>query len=288
MNSLISLLLPALAIASPVVKRQGPSPDQITIVDVSTSGTGCPQGSVSTSLSPDGTVVTLGFDSFLALIGPTAAQADKSKNCQIHLDLQYPGGFQYAVVDAVYHGYARLDPGVTGTFLSTYYFSQNAASTTTTRSTISGSDWADGNVYTKEDQVESTAIIWSPCGDTGILNVNNRISLSANTTTGTGELSDDDATVSFDHQIHVSWQPCTESGDTGGGSFTTGGGSVNVTPRDAEAEPQIFTIGPGSTTTVTPGTTGGSTLVVPGSDGGSTVVTPGDDGGSTTVTPGKE
>lgn len=69
--------------------------------------------------------MTIGFDSFLALIGPTAAQADKSKNCQIHLNLQYPGGFQYSVVEAVYHGYARLDPGVTGTFLSTYFFSQN-------------------------------------------------------------------------------------------------------------------------------------------------------------------
>jgi hypothetical protein len=87
----------------------------------------------STTASPSSLiseqVVTLGFDSFLALIGPTAAQADKSKNCQIHLNLQYPGGFQYAVVDAVYHGYARLDAGVTGTFLSTYFFSQNAAQT---------------------------------------------------------------------------------------------------------------------------------------------------------------
>jgi hypothetical protein len=74
-------------------------------------------------------VVTFGFDQFTTLIGPTAQQADKSKACQLHLDLQYQGGFQYSVVNAVYHGYARLDPGVTGTFLSTYYFSQNAANT---------------------------------------------------------------------------------------------------------------------------------------------------------------
>jgi hypothetical protein len=47
-------------------------------------------------------VVAFGFDSFQTYIGPTAAQADRSKACQIHLNLQYPGGFQYAVVDATY------------------------------------------------------------------------------------------------------------------------------------------------------------------------------------------
>lgn len=81
---------------------------------------------------------------------------------------------------------------------------------TTTRSTITGPEWKDGNVYTKEDSVESTVVIWSPCGDTGILNVNNRISLSANSSSGTGELSDDDATVSFDQKLLFQWQPCVE------------------------------------------------------------------------------
>jgi len=275
MLSSILLLLPALANAipaTPYAKRGTPPVDQIIIKEVDSSGTGCPQGSVSQSLSTDGTVVTFGFDSFYAEIGPDAAQADKTKNCQLHLTLDYPGGFQYALVDAVYHGYARLDAGVTGTFLSTYFFSQNAAATTTTRSTISGADWVEGNVYTKEDEVESTAIIWSPCGAEGILNVNNRISLSATSSSLTGELSDDDATVSFQQQLHVAWQPCT-SDSSGGGSFQTGSGSTSVNPRAA----QEFTIGPGSTTVVTPGS----------SSGGSTVITPGD-GGSTIVLPGKQ
>jgi hypothetical protein len=45
------------------------------------------------------------------------------------LNLKYPGGFQYAVVDATYHGWARLDDGVTGSFITTYYFSQDAGKT---------------------------------------------------------------------------------------------------------------------------------------------------------------
>lgn len=66
MHSAILLLLPALAFASPVHKRQSPPAELIEILDVSTSGTGCPQGTVSTSLSPDGQVcfrcVDMGLD----------------------------------------------------------------------------------------------------------------------------------------------------------------------------------------------------------------------------------
>jgi hypothetical protein len=74
-------------------------------------------------------VITYGFDQFQTYIGPGTKPADHSKNCQLHLNLKYPGGFQYAVVDATYHGFARLDAGVTGTFLTTYYFSQDAGKT---------------------------------------------------------------------------------------------------------------------------------------------------------------
>jgi len=52
-------LLPALAFASPAnfhARQTAPSPNQIQILSSSTSGNGCPQGSVSTTLSPDATV----------------------------------------------------------------------------------------------------------------------------------------------------------------------------------------------------------------------------------------
>jgi hypothetical protein len=74
-------------------------------------------------------VITYGFDQFQTYIGPGTTPADRSKNCQLHLNLKYPGGFQYAVVDATYHGWARLDDGVTGSFITTYYFSQDAGTT---------------------------------------------------------------------------------------------------------------------------------------------------------------
>jgi hypothetical protein len=158
------------------------------------------------------------------------------------LNLAYPGGFQYAVVDATYHGWARLDEGVTGSFITTYYFSQDAGTTVspptfsqqytsintktmdwpsqqqTTRSSFTGGGaLKEGQVYTKQDSVETTATIWSPCGSNGILNINNRISLTSKNSQASGELSNDDATVAFTQQLHVAWKKCTPGSGSGSG-----------------------------------------------------------------------
>ncbi|KAH7091303.1 hypothetical protein FB567DRAFT_490145 [Paraphoma chrysanthemicola] len=231
-SKLAAFLLPVLAAALPQ-SGNAPGVDQITIVDTTYSGNGCPQGSVSTSASEDKTVITYGFDQFQTYIGPGTTPADRSKNCQLHLNLKYPGGFQYAVVEATYHGWARLDEGVTGSFITTYYFSQDAGKTQTTRSSFTGGGpLLNGQVYTKQDSVETTATIWSPCGSNGILNINNRIALTSKVTNAAGELSNDDATVAFTQQLHVAWRKCTPgSGSGSGGDNTIGIGqpSTDVT-----------------------------------------------------------
>ncbi|PGH11127.1 hypothetical protein AJ79_05074 [Helicocarpus griseus UAMH5409] len=219
------LLLPALVLAGPVNRRQAPNPEEIQIIETGHSGNGCPQGTVSTLISEDRTVVTFGFDAFQAYIGPNTSPADHSKNCQLHLQLQYPGGFQYSILDATYHGYARLDEGVTGTFFSTYFFSRSAADTSSTRTSISGPEWLEGDIYTKSDQVENTAVVWSPCGAEGMLNINNRIALTSRDREASGALSNDDATVAFTHQLHVAWRTC-DGEDADGGHDDIGLGDV--------------------------------------------------------------
>ncbi|KAI1261468.1 hypothetical protein F5Y18DRAFT_198702 [Xylariaceae sp. FL1019] len=216
MRPFFTLVSAAFAAASPIEfpgsgtgTDTEPQPTDIAIVSVSASGNGCPQGSVTTDLSPDRSLVTFGFDAFQTYIGPGTSVADKTKNCQLHLNLKYPGGFQYSVVESTYHGYAQLEKGVTGTFFSTYYFSQDAAATTTTQTSIAGGDlWELGDVYTKQDQVPTASVIWSPCGASGILNVNNRIALTSSNSSASGQISDDDATVAFTQQVHVAWQAC--------------------------------------------------------------------------------
>ena len=57
MRSGLALLAPALVVANPIVYNGAvPDPNQITIVSASTSGNGCPQGTVSTDIAADRTV----------------------------------------------------------------------------------------------------------------------------------------------------------------------------------------------------------------------------------------
>jgi hypothetical protein len=122
-------LLPAIALASPIELIESQAPGQITIETSTYSGNGCPQGSVSSIISPDKTTITFGFDRFQAAIGPTAPQNGQQKNCQLHLNLRYPGGYQMSIMTATYHGFVRLDEGVEANFISQYYFSQAASKT---------------------------------------------------------------------------------------------------------------------------------------------------------------
>jgi|TARA_R110002003_G_scaffold104_25_gene8396 hypothetical protein len=92
----------------------------------------------------------------------------------------------------------------------------------TTRSSFTGGGpLLNGQVYTKQDSVETTATIWSPCGSNGILNINNRIALTAKDANASGELSNDDATVAFTQQLHVAWRKCTAGSGSGSGGDNT-------------------------------------------------------------------
>jgi hypothetical protein len=212
MKASVLSLLAATAIAAPSNQRRGvndsPAPNQVTIEKTGYSGNGCPQGTVSTLISDDHTVVTFGFDSFQAAIGPSVNPNNKQKNCQIHLGLRYPSGYQLNVLQATYHGYVRLDPGVNANFISSYYFSQDASRTAGSRTFISGPEYQNGKSYTKTDNVENSATVWSPCGANGLLNVNNRIALTSQSPNGTGEISNDDATFKFEQKIRIQWRSC--------------------------------------------------------------------------------
>lgn len=82
---------------------------------------------MSSQISSDRTTMTLIFDSYISSIGPGIAVTEQRKNCQLNVDIEYPGGFQYSVLSADYRGYAAIQKGVTGTLKSTYYFSGQTA-----------------------------------------------------------------------------------------------------------------------------------------------------------------
>jgi hypothetical protein len=82
---------------------------------------------MSSQISADRTTMTLIFDAYIASFGPDVKQTENRKNCQLNVDIQYPGGFQYSILSADYRGYASIQKGINGTLKSTYYFSGQTA-----------------------------------------------------------------------------------------------------------------------------------------------------------------
>ncbi|CAN8098832.1 unnamed protein product [Discula destructiva] len=228
MRLFLSLIAPALVVSGilpsifPPAKTTGATiskPTGVSIGSVSYTGSGCPSGSVSTSLSSDKTVVTLGFDRFQTYIGPGTSLADHSKNCKLLLSLKYPPGYSFTVISSTYHGYAQLDPGVTGTFSSLYFFSSLPTATLSSSTSVlggsgSGSAWTDGAVYTKSNSISTPKLVLSPCGllsafgSNAVLNVDNTISLTSSNASASGQMTDDDATVQTTQQVTLKWITC--------------------------------------------------------------------------------
>jgi len=61
-----------------------------------------------------------------AFYGPEHTSDKNMRNCALHVNIRYPGGYQFSVMTASYNGYARLDPGVIAKMTASYFFTQSA------------------------------------------------------------------------------------------------------------------------------------------------------------------
>ncbi|KAI9656740.1 MAG: hypothetical protein M1821_003379 [Bathelium mastoideum] len=204
------LALPALAAALvlPPVPESGstaPNASQVQIESVTYGGTGCPQGTVASVISDDRTTMTLIFDSYVASLGPGVAITENRKNCQLNIDLQYPGGFQYSIFQADYRGFAELDAGVNGTQQSTYYFSGQTAQVSTQSNFVGPMD----EDYLVSDTAQSVSTIWSPCGANGALNINSQVRVAASSSKASGLMTTDSVDTKFTQIVYFNWQTCT-------------------------------------------------------------------------------
>lgn len=176
---------------------------------------------MSAQLNTDKTLVTIIFDAYTASIGPGVAVTEQRKNCQLNIDIRYPGGFQYSVLSADYRGYASIQKGVTGTLKSTYYFSGQTdqvhpsslplqkmlTAQSTTDYTFTGPLTGD---YLKHDTADSVSTVWSPCGAQGLLNINSQVRLTSTNTKATGLLTTDSTDLKFTQVAYVQWQKCSK------------------------------------------------------------------------------
>lgn len=167
--------------------------------------------------------MTLVYDAYVASIGPNVPVTEQRKNCQLTVELEYPGGFQYSIMSADYRGYANIEKGVSGTLKSTYYFAGQAPQVcvllsepafvslliclkTSTEYQFVGPVNGD---YVKHDEADSTSVVMSPCGSKGnLLNINSQVRLQSSDSKAKGLLTTDSTDLKFKQVVYVQWKKC--------------------------------------------------------------------------------
>jgi hypothetical protein len=150
-----------------------PDPTKVWVQSISYGGTGCPQGSVGTSIANDRQSFTLIFDKFVASSGPGVAMTEARKNCQINLNLNYPPGYSYAIGTVDYRGYAQLPAGVSAEQKSIYYF-QGELQQVSSGTKLTGPVSKD---YLTRDTLAWASYAWAPCGEVRPVNINAQVRL---------------------------------------------------------------------------------------------------------------
>jgi hypothetical protein len=182
-TTLLPLFVAALsgpAAAAPYPLNESAAPDSIPSLEAVTySGTGCPSSAPGVERS--GAAFADPHFRLKAFSADTGDVYSTSANCQVHLTASgRTPGWQVGLSAVDFTGHAKLDPGAKLDWFFTSFFSDDAADTVTVRGAVTNT----GSTRLQKDihevaTIPAADIVWSACGDVGLLNVNFRIALNA-------------------------------------------------------------------------------------------------------------
>lgn len=134
----------------------------------STGGNGCPQGTVSATLSPDNSQLSILFDQFLAEAGPGVGKTIDRKSCNIAIPVTVPNGYAVSIVAVDYRGFVGLPSrSATARFTAEYFFANQRGPVS--QRTFVGSQNTD---YLIENDLIVESLVWSACGAQTNLRIN--------------------------------------------------------------------------------------------------------------------
>jgi Domain of unknown function (DUF4360) len=190
----INFIKSFLAAATLIAASVGPAfaNDKVEILGAEYGGNGCPEGSASVGVSPDGQELSILFDKFIA-VGNKAEE--RRKNCNLSIPIKVPQGFQISLYDADYRGYVA--PDTTGKLRAEYFFAGQ-------RGPVFSRTFNGEQDYNVRDQLVTVADVWSRCGDSVNMRVN-----AAMTASGRGMATVDSFDLAHRGLVyHVKYRQC--------------------------------------------------------------------------------
>lgn len=152
------------------------------------AGTGCPAASSDFAITPDGSTLSILFDSYVADPG--------NKSCNIAVPVHVPNGFQVSTMTADFRGFVEGRAELR----RSYFFAGDEG--TPTRKTQLYKRYGDD--YTVRDNLMLMSESWSKCGQ----DVNMRINSRVRTKTGRSSISVDSLDLASGVVFHLQYRRC--------------------------------------------------------------------------------
>ena len=176
--------------------------DDIALGTPGYGGTGCPNGSVSATLSPDAKSLSLLFDSYTVEAGGDTGKGFDRKSCNIAIPVHVPQGLSISVLAIDYRGYNNIPPRAKTDFNVEYFFAGTRGPSF--RKTFNGPVDDD---YLIHNELTAQAIVWSPCGTAVNLRTNSSIRVTTkNNKQALATVDSEDVKAAIVYQLQ--WRKC--------------------------------------------------------------------------------
>ncbi|HEU4425643.1 MAG TPA: DUF4360 domain-containing protein [Pilimelia sp.] len=198
---------PSPAAATSAQTITNPPNDRIVVEIVTVNGSGCPAGTAAIAVAPDNTAFTITYSQYLAQVGVGSLPTDFRKNCQINVLVHVPQGFTFAIAKADYRGFAALANGAKAMERANYYF-QGHSQTEFRTHRLSG-PYEDN--WQATDETEIPALVFKPCGEQRLLNINTELRVdkgTSDTRKTTSFIAMDSTDGSINTIYHFHWKRC--------------------------------------------------------------------------------
>ena len=197
-----TMLMGAIALGALAMAGSASARDDIRLGIPGYGGTGCPAGSVSTTLSPDEKSLSLIFDEYSVSAGGTTGRSFDRKSCNVAIPVHVPQGYSVAVLAVDYRGFNHLPTGASSQFNVEYFFAGGRGPAF--RRNFFGMLDSD---YTISNELQAESVVWSACGADVNLRTNSsmRISTVRNAEAmATVDSEDVNAAIVY----HLQWRAC--------------------------------------------------------------------------------
>jgi hypothetical protein len=191
------LLLFALTLSAPVFAQ-----NDISLGDPGYGGTGCPDGTVSVTLSPDHKSLSLLFDQYQLSVGGVTGKGFDRKSCNIAIPVHVPQGLSVSILKIDFRGFNHLPLSATSQFNVEYFFAGTRGPTFQRQ--FRGPLDED---YLINNELVAEAVVWSGCGADVNLRTNSSMKVqTVSNKEAMASIDSEDVNAAIVYQLQ--WREC--------------------------------------------------------------------------------